>query len=41
MKSRDKLQFKDVKGHLFSKDKIDDEFGLDGKANRQVFILVT
>ncbi|MFQ6641317.1 hypothetical protein Gotur_014434 [Gossypium turneri] len=37
---RDKLSFKDVKGHLFSKDKLDNEFGLDSKADRQASILV-
>ncbi|MFQ6655586.1 hypothetical protein Gotur_026081, partial [Gossypium turneri] len=37
---RDKLLFKDVKSHLLTKDKLDNEFGLDSKANRQASILV-
>ncbi|MBA0881323.1 hypothetical protein Goshw_028604 [Gossypium schwendimanii] len=37
---RDKLSFKDVKGHLLSRDKLDNEFGLDRKADRQASILV-
>ncbi|MBA0708928.1 hypothetical protein Golax_024007 [Gossypium laxum] len=37
---RDRLSFKEVKGHLLSKDKLDNEFGLDSKANRQVSTLV-
>ncbi|MFQ6656656.1 hypothetical protein Gotur_026669 [Gossypium turneri] len=37
---RDKLSFEDVKGHLLSKDKLNNEFGLDSKADRQAFILV-
>ncbi|MFQ6630588.1 hypothetical protein Gotur_009809 [Gossypium turneri] len=31
---RDKLSFEDVKGHLFSRDKLDNEFGLDSKTDR-------
>ncbi|MFQ6646468.1 hypothetical protein Gotur_019150 [Gossypium turneri] len=31
---RDKLLFDDVKGHLLSRDKLDNEFGLDSKADR-------
>ncbi|MBA0784556.1 hypothetical protein Gotri_026877 [Gossypium trilobum] len=31
---RDKLSFEDVKGHLLSKDKLDNDFGSDSKANR-------
>ncbi|KAH1039183.1 hypothetical protein J1N35_040926 [Gossypium stocksii] len=38
--SRDKLSFKEVKGHFLSKDKLNNEFGSDSKAERQVFILV-
>ncbi|MBA0855307.1 hypothetical protein Goshw_011857, partial [Gossypium schwendimanii] len=37
---RDKLSFEDVKGHLLSKDKLDNEFGLDNKANRQALVSV-
>ncbi|MBA0858751.1 hypothetical protein Goshw_000039 [Gossypium schwendimanii] len=37
---RDKLSFKDVKGHLLSRDKLENDFGLDIKANRQASILV-
>ncbi|MFQ6621366.1 hypothetical protein Gotur_001671 [Gossypium turneri] len=37
---RDKLLFKDVKGHLLSRDKLDNEFSLDSKADRQSFVLV-
>ncbi|MBA0785630.1 hypothetical protein Gotri_026116 [Gossypium trilobum] len=37
---RDKLSFDDVKGHLLSKNKLDNEFGSDNKANRKAFILV-
>ncbi|MFQ6669274.1 hypothetical protein Gotur_034594, partial [Gossypium turneri] len=37
---RDKLSFEDVKGHLLSRDKLDNEFGLDSKADRQAFVLV-
>ncbi|KAK5833221.1 hypothetical protein PVK06_017039 [Gossypium arboreum] len=31
---RDKLSFEDVKGHLLSRDKLENEFGLDSKADR-------
>ncbi|MBA0870489.1 hypothetical protein Goshw_013112, partial [Gossypium schwendimanii] len=37
---RDKLSFEDVKGHLLSKDKLENEFGSDSKADRQTSILV-
>ncbi|MFQ6669214.1 hypothetical protein Gotur_034555 [Gossypium turneri] len=37
---RDKLSFKDVKGHLLSRDKLDNEFGLDSKADKQASVLV-
>ncbi|MBA0852603.1 hypothetical protein Goshw_007407 [Gossypium schwendimanii] len=37
---RDKLLFEDMKSHLLSKDKLDNEFGSDSKADRQAFILV-
>ncbi|MFQ6648442.1 hypothetical protein Gotur_021226 [Gossypium turneri] len=37
---RDKLSFKDVKGHLLSIDKLDNEFSSDGKADRQTSVLV-
>ncbi|MBA0866605.1 hypothetical protein Goshw_022796, partial [Gossypium schwendimanii] len=37
---RDKLLFKDVKGHLLSKGKLDNEFGLDSKADMQASVLV-
>ncbi|KAH1091748.1 hypothetical protein J1N35_019005 [Gossypium stocksii] len=37
---RDKFSFKDVKGHLLSRDKLDNEFGLDSKANSDDFLLV-
>ncbi|MBA0880428.1 hypothetical protein Goshw_004697 [Gossypium schwendimanii] len=37
---RDKLSFEDEKGHLLSRDKLDNEFGLDSKAYKQVSILV-
>ncbi|MFQ6651955.1 hypothetical protein Gotur_024063 [Gossypium turneri] len=37
---RDKLSFEDVKGHLLSKDKLNNEFGLDSKADRQASVLV-
>ncbi|MBA0702806.1 hypothetical protein Goari_021982 [Gossypium aridum] len=39
--SRDKLSFEDVKGHLLSRDKLDNKFGLDNKVDRQSSILVT
>ncbi|MFQ6649994.1 hypothetical protein Gotur_023519, partial [Gossypium turneri] len=32
---RDKLSFEDVKGHLLSKDKLDNDFGSDSKADRR------
>ncbi|MFQ6645002.1 hypothetical protein Gotur_019208 [Gossypium turneri] len=32
---RDKLSFEDVKGHLLSRDKLNNEFGLDSKADRR------
>ncbi|KAH1056106.1 hypothetical protein J1N35_034171 [Gossypium stocksii] len=37
---RHKLSFEDVKGHFLSKDKLNNEFGLDSKANRQASVLV-
>ncbi|MFQ6646078.1 hypothetical protein Gotur_018895, partial [Gossypium turneri] len=37
---RDKLSFEDVKGHLLSKGKLDNEFGSDRKKDRQASILV-
>ncbi|MFQ6666376.1 hypothetical protein Gotur_032744 [Gossypium turneri] len=37
---RDKLSFEDVKGHLLSRDKLDNEFGLHSKADRQASVLV-
>ncbi|MBA0853727.1 hypothetical protein Goshw_021349 [Gossypium schwendimanii] len=37
---RDKLSFEDVKGHLLSRDKPNNEFGLDSKTDRQASILV-
>ncbi|MFQ6640432.1 hypothetical protein Gotur_016819 [Gossypium turneri] len=37
---RDRLSFEDVKGHLLSRDKLDNEFGLNGKADRQASVLV-
>ncbi|MFQ6661892.1 hypothetical protein Gotur_029900, partial [Gossypium turneri] len=37
---RDKLSFEDVKGHLLSRDKLDNEFGLDSKTDRQASVLV-
>ncbi|MBA0768889.1 hypothetical protein Gotri_017664 [Gossypium trilobum] len=37
---RDKLSFKDVKSHLLSRDKLDNESGLDSKTNRQASVLV-
>ncbi|MFQ6628330.1 hypothetical protein Gotur_008301, partial [Gossypium turneri] len=36
----DKLSFENVKGHLLSRDKLDNEFGLDNKVDRQAFVLV-
>ncbi|MBA0646200.1 hypothetical protein Goklo_014181, partial [Gossypium klotzschianum] len=35
---RDKLSFEDVKGHLLSKDKLDNNFGSDSKADRKTSI---
>ncbi|MFQ6656064.1 hypothetical protein Gotur_026331 [Gossypium turneri] len=37
---RDKLLFEDVKGHLLSRDKLNNKFGLDSKADKQASILV-
>ncbi|MFQ6635029.1 hypothetical protein Gotur_012160 [Gossypium turneri] len=37
---RDKLSFEDLKGHLLSKDKLDNEFGSDSKVDRQASVLV-
>ncbi|KAK5785213.1 hypothetical protein PVK06_039772 [Gossypium arboreum] len=37
---KDKLSFEDVKGHLLSKDKLDNELHLDSKANRQASVLI-
>ncbi|KAG8474630.1 hypothetical protein CXB51_031256 [Gossypium anomalum] len=37
---KDKLSFEDVKGHLLSKDKLDNRFGLDSKADKQASVLV-
>ncbi|MBA0868109.1 hypothetical protein Goshw_008933 [Gossypium schwendimanii] len=37
---RDKLSFEDVKGHLLSREKLDNKFGLDSKADRQASVLV-
>ena len=37
---RDKLSFEDVKGHLLSRDKLDNEFDLNSKADRQASVLV-
>ncbi|MBA0771868.1 hypothetical protein Gotri_007334 [Gossypium trilobum] len=37
---RDKISFDDVKGHLLSKDKLDNELGSDSKADMQASILV-
>ncbi|MBA0871992.1 hypothetical protein Goshw_004288, partial [Gossypium schwendimanii] len=38
--SRDKLLFEDVKGHLLSREKLDNEFGLDSKIDKQASVLV-
>ncbi|MBA0672074.1 hypothetical protein Goklo_029130 [Gossypium klotzschianum] len=38
--SRDKLSFENVKDHLLSRDKLNNEFGLDSKADRQSSVLV-
>ncbi|KAK5832857.1 hypothetical protein PVK06_016660 [Gossypium arboreum] len=37
---RDRLSFENVKGHLLSRDKLNNEFGLDSKLDRQPSILV-
>ncbi|MBA0771987.1 hypothetical protein Gotri_007434, partial [Gossypium trilobum] len=37
---RDKLSFEDVKGHLLSRDTLDNEFGSDSKADNQASVLV-
>ncbi|MBA0650671.1 hypothetical protein Goklo_018062 [Gossypium klotzschianum] len=37
---RDKLSFEYMKGNLLSKDNLDNEFGLDSKADKQASILV-
>ncbi|MBA0619212.1 hypothetical protein Godav_028428 [Gossypium davidsonii] len=37
---RDKLSFEDVKGNLLSREKINNKFGSDSKADRQASILV-
>ncbi|KAG8478618.1 hypothetical protein CXB51_028426 [Gossypium anomalum] len=37
---RDKLSFEDVKGHLLSREKLDNELHLDSKTDRQASILV-
>ncbi|MFQ6668738.1 hypothetical protein Gotur_034286 [Gossypium turneri] len=37
---RDKLSFEDVKGHLLSKDKLDNEFGSDNKVDKQASVLI-
>ncbi|MFQ6651489.1 hypothetical protein Gotur_023797 [Gossypium turneri] len=37
---RNKLSFEDVKGHLLSGDKLDNEFGLGSKADMQASVLV-
>ncbi|MFQ6647258.1 hypothetical protein Gotur_019654 [Gossypium turneri] len=37
---RDKISFEYVKGHLLSRDKLNNEFGLDSKADRQASVLV-
>ncbi|MFQ6648202.1 hypothetical protein Gotur_021179, partial [Gossypium turneri] len=37
---RDKISFEDVKSHLLSRDKLDNELHLDSKADRQASILV-
>ncbi|MBA0655708.1 hypothetical protein Goklo_008161, partial [Gossypium klotzschianum] len=36
---RDKILFKDVKGHFLSRDKLENGFGLDSKADRKASIL--
>ncbi|XP_040970230.1 uncharacterized protein [Gossypium hirsutum] len=37
---RHKLLFEDLKGHLLGGDKLDNEFGLDNKAGKQIFVLI-
>ncbi|MBA0860604.1 hypothetical protein Goshw_019287 [Gossypium schwendimanii] len=37
---KDKLSFEDVNSHLLSRDKLDNESGLDSKTNRQASVLV-
>ncbi|KAG8472618.1 hypothetical protein CXB51_034307 [Gossypium anomalum] len=37
---RDKLSFEDMKGHLLSRDKLDNELHLDSKTDRQASVLV-
>ncbi|MFQ6630875.1 hypothetical protein Gotur_008920, partial [Gossypium turneri] len=37
---RDKLSFEDVKGHLLSRDKLDNELHFDGKVDRQASVLI-
>ncbi|MFQ6644918.1 hypothetical protein Gotur_019273, partial [Gossypium turneri] len=37
---KDKFSFKNVKGHLLSREKLDNEFGSDSKADRQASVLV-
>ncbi|MBA0881427.1 hypothetical protein Goshw_014369 [Gossypium schwendimanii] len=37
---KDKISFEDVNGHLLSRDKLNNEFGLDSKADRQASGLV-
>ncbi|MBA0655578.1 hypothetical protein Goklo_008050, partial [Gossypium klotzschianum] len=37
---RDKLSFEDMKGHLLSRDKLNNAFGLDNMADRQASVLV-
>ncbi|MBA0765586.1 hypothetical protein Gotri_014754, partial [Gossypium trilobum] len=39
--ARDKLSFEDMKGHFLSKEKLDNEFGSDSKADRQASISAT
>ncbi|MBA0705805.1 hypothetical protein Golax_017965 [Gossypium laxum] len=38
---RDKLSFEDVKSHLLSKDKLNNEFGSDSKTDKQASVLIT
>ncbi|MBA0562488.1 hypothetical protein Golob_007528, partial [Gossypium lobatum] len=38
--NEDKISFEDVKGHFLSRDKLDNEFGSNSKANTQAFVLV-